>query len=1150
MSPSRTSTAGRRTTEDLQVKLCERKKRKSGSALLVVLGFLSFMVISAVAFAIYMRTERVPSSALRRNTATRHLVKAAMAHAMSRVDDAIRNDPFPGLANTNGNVFANFYHDEGNNSMDLWLGRVFMPPDPDGLLDDSGSPVQGANEPGDLNKFAWRFAPVSETVSVLNLEALGYIPPPLVNDVRFLSRSSWAAKWQNFPFDAGRFAFCAVNVSDYFDINRTRVSVRSSPLDSCVSMRGTFMWHANNNQVENVTEETFSRLGQQLVGPEAVRQTYSNPDKNAGSAAQGTTEYVSMLDYNLAFGEKSSGAAIGPLYPLFYHWIDDNRNTGNDKFFYGGTIKTADGAMQARRQPFVTDSFATNETYEIDFATLNGRSSPTPNGQATVGGQPFFDTDTSGKNMKLRDMVVKNTDKFLKRMFDRGILGTWDIPVFYDYLDHDDVPISLAMPSVECVPMVTAVELVGNGLAKLRVEANPTPVPGTEGADIKTTTTTYTLKQQSFDFGAVGARLLVAFPFRHFSGRNVDGFKVQVAMKVFVASGAVSVRPADGLSSLRPKDRAEWNLPSKAFTVDGTNPSDADALAWSLYSDKVDVSAKIPNECKTQEDAIMQIDVMRWNESGGMQDHEFFSKIEKKKINPETGMPIPGVTLPPTYRFNLRPYKDGQLVPGGELSEEQFNAFAQDQFRTYAMLWVRITDSSGNETYDLAPAIVADDNALNNRANEDVYQDFEFGANDSSACLLFSDDPARAYTYANLLAGTYTGLDGSDPNWQPKSLATVDPRYNYAPEDWFVWNESNIDGGKWLDKIQDPQYGYFNASGRDSDIFMFASNQGYLQSLGEFAFLPRLSQWNDQPSGRCSKNFVQAPGKNASATHAAGPENIMNKACVWSTYPVDRDFYDDCAFIGIGRSTDDIQTVNPYSDDEAILMAVFSDTPCDYWTTGRIVAGAENRKEKLSDDLQKIVNKMGDKSKVSGDVIKDAKDCQKFTFCKNNDDSSSKMEAQDVKSITRVFAEAFRAGGARPWEEVYDALPWFTGLDPQQDASFKSFMGVTLNNCPLYSIDRKFLYSYWRDCFANKQQLFLIFVRAESTALGGPGEGTPSQQGGRAVALVWREPMSYNDGSNPDSTYPDSLASQQQREKYSAGRRPHRMRVLFYHQFD
>ena len=43
--------------------------RKSGSALLIVLGFLSFMVVSAVAFAIYMRAERMPSSALRRAVA-------------------------------------------------------------------------------------------------------------------------------------------------------------------------------------------------------------------------------------------------------------------------------------------------------------------------------------------------------------------------------------------------------------------------------------------------------------------------------------------------------------------------------------------------------------------------------------------------------------------------------------------------------------------------------------------------------------------------------------------------------------------------------------------------------------------------------------------------------------------------------------------------------------------------------------------------------------------------------------------------------------------------------------------------------------------------------------------------------------------------
>ena len=1128
MSLSRTSTAGRRTTEDLQVKLRDRKKRESGSALLVVLGFLSFMVVSAVAFAIYMRTERVPSSALRRNTATRHLVKAALAQAMSRVDDAIRNDPFPGLADTNGNVFANFYHDNDHNSMDLWLGRVFMPPDPAGLMDDNGAPVRGANDPGSAD-FAWRFAPVTETVSVLNLEALGYLPPPLVNDVRFLSRSSFAAKWQNFAFDAGRFAFCAVNVSDYFDINRTRVSVRSSPLDSRISMRGTFTWHANNNQVENVSEENLAALGR-LVGPEAQRQTYSNPDRNAGSAAQATTEYVSMLDYNLAFGSKYSGG-LGPLRSLFYHWIKD----GSERYFYGGTIKTAPGAMQARRQPFVTDSFATNDTYEIDFAKLDG--------------QPFSDVDMKG-DLTVPDIARATGSPCVKRMFDKGVIGEVDPYTLYDYLDHNDVPVSLAMPSVECVPMVTAVELVGSPLARLKVNpplaAPPVMSSTAPGPATRTTTSEYILDPSSFITAAAGVRLLVAYPFRHFNGRNVDDFKVQVVMKVFVASGAVSVRPADGLSALRPKDKAEWNGQSKAFTIDGKDPGNA--LAWSLYSDKVDV--KIPDECKTQDDAIMQIDVTRWNGSADVPGNQkFFSTIvvEQGTVSP-TGAFTPSKT-DNFVEFNLRPFKDGALVPEGQIQVAAGSPppYSTDEFRTYAMLWVRITDSSGNETYDLAPAIVADD-MLNDKNNDFVAVTGIGGT--SPGCLLFGADPTRAYTYANLIAGTFTGLDGSDQNWQPKALATVDPRYNYAPEDWFVWDQS-ISPSAWLDKIYNA--GYFNVSdNRDPDIFMFTSNQGYLQSLGEFAFLPRLSEWRDHPSGRISSILRNAPGASATATHAAQPQDILNKACAWRTYPVDRQFYDDCAStgVGIGRNSDGIQTVNPYSDDEAILMAAFADTPCDYWTTGRIVAGAKGRGEELSDEFQKIVNKMGDKNQTSGDAIKDAKDCLKNAFCEKNDDSSSRMKSEEVKAITRRFAEAFRAGGARPWEEVYDALPWFDGLDPQNDDSFKEFMGVKLDNCPLFSVDRKFLYSYWRDCFANKQQLFLIFVRAESTALGGPGEGTPSQQGGRAVALVWREPMSFDDGSNPHSTYPDSRASQSQRQRYYAGRRPHRMRVLFYHQFD
>ena len=503
----------------------------------------------------------------------------------------------------------------------------------------------------------------------------------------------------------------------------------------------------------------------------------------------------------------------------------------------------------------------------------------------------------------------------------------------------------------------------------------------------------------------------------------------------------------------------------------------------------------------------------------------------------------------------MRPFKDGTLLPGGEQAGDVSTAaFAADQFRTYAMLWVRITDSSGDVTYDLAPAVVADDDVLNSRNNLGMYAQF-FGSTDASACLLFGADPSTSYTYANIAAGTLTGLDGADRNWQPKALAAVDPRYNYAPEDWFTWNQS-VGAVAWLDAIANA--GFFNVSeNRDPDVFMFTSNQGYLQSLGEFAFLPRLSQWNSQPGSRISPILKNAPGASAAAVHAPDPKSILNVDCAWRTYPVDHEFYEDCASIGIGRNSDNIQAVNPFSDNGNVLLAAFANTPCDYWTTGRTVAGAKE----LDDDLKAIVDKMGDKNQTSGDAIKDANECLKYAFCEKNTDASSRMEPNDLCAIMRSVTSFIRDGddehrwnAMTPWDERYDALPWFSGLDPQDDNSFKNFMGATLDNCPLYSIDRKFLYSYWRECFANKQQLFLIFVRAESTALGGPGEGTPAQQGGRAVALVWREPTAYDDGNNPQSTKPDSKASAdelaRQDNQFMTHRRPHRMRVLFYHQFD
>ena len=1099
------------------MKVHQRVEKKSGSALLVVLGFLSFMVVSAVAFAIYMRSERVPSSALRRNTTTRHLVKAALAHAMSRVDDAVRGDPFPGLANTNGSV--NCYRDVNDNAMDVWFGRVFMPPNPSGLVDDNGNPVRGANNPGDVNTFAWRFAPVTETVSVLNLEALGYLPPPLVNDVRFLSRSTWTAKWQNFAYDAGRFAFCAVNVSDYFDINRTTVGARSSPLHSCISLRGPLSVERRSDGTYDMKDISGSISAlEKLIGPLATRPTYSNTDRSRGAAAKSTTEYVSLLDYNLAFGAQPGGVG-SVLKPYFYSWIHDS---GSKENFYGGT--TGDPIDRALRQPFVTDSFWAATNLPANMVDL-----------ATLAGQPYqsgVDKDRSS----LQDAVQRSGTRFLQNAISYGVLGNADPLTLFDYLDHDDVPLSLAMPSVECVPMVTAVELIGNNLATLKVTQGQAVESTSPTA--KTKTTPYTLDSSSFDSRKVGVRLLVSFPFRHFAGRDTSGFKAQVVMKVFVSSApSISLHPTGGFD-FRPRDKAEWNRQSKAFTTDGQGPGDA--LAWTLYSNKENINIQAGD---TQQDAILKIDVRNWNGSADVPGNQMFFK--KEEVTPGTTGPT-GIFSPsgPTtvsYEFNLRPYlADGTLVPAGPQQVAGPSApppYATEQFRTYAMLWVRITDSSGDETYDLAPAVVEDD-TLNGLNNAGAAYDKFFGAAGPSACLLFSRDANRFYTYADVAAGNLAALDGGTADWSPKAVATVDPRYNYAPEDWFVWDQSGITADAWLKKIGDA--GFFNVGdGRDPDIFMFTSNQGYLQSLGEIAFLPRLS---DRRRGGNAPSLLQkTPGN---GNYASVPGEILNNRCAWRTHIVDREFYDACTEAGIGKSTSHLQTVNPYTDSPTILSAAIADTPCDYWTTGRIVAGTE---DKLDDEFQKIVDTLGDDNfKIK------TKDCPKYVFGKDNRESSSRMEPKDVFAIANNLASFVRgAAPALSWETAYDELfdQQIAILDgggdyKRTDDNAENFMGVTdLQDCPLYSIDRKFLYSYWRDCFSNKQQLFLIFVRAEATALGGPGEGTPSQQGGRAVALVWRDPNAST-GNGRDGANDDRQTS------YLTTRRPHRMRVLFYHQFD
>lgn len=1074
--------------------------RKSGSALLIVLGFLSFMVVSAVAFAIYMRAERMPSSALRRAVATRHLVHAALAEAIARVDDAVRGDPFPGLCDTNTDFSAKgtyTYRDQRGQAMDVWQGRVFMPPDPLG-----GTTTRET-----------RFAPVTETVSVLTLEGLGYLPPGLVNDVRFLSRSSWAAQWQQLPFDAGRFAFCAVNVSDYFDVNRVWANRgRTSEAGGRLSLG--YLFDGSFNPAAKPGEQVGDVVNFAIDADKFDRFVHttrpSGDDKgndNTQAVSGNTTPYVSLLDYNLALGAlpgKEKENSSSPLNPLFWYWID-----GSTRASYYQDVLNNPQAKSAARQPFVTESVSTNESWQVDLATVEG--------------QPFYGLDMSRQN-EVREIYKVDTQGFFSR--GQNILSDLDLFTLYDYLDHDNVPLSLAMPCVERVPMVTALEQTIK-FEPQGVQAGQSTTTKEPGKKI--TSTPYEFDPQAWFPGGGGSlSASVVFPFKHGAFRAEGSFKVQAYVCAFLAPKELPLRGAFAKDLLQ-RDKSVWNPRSTAFEYGGDN----DVFLFSACSDLEDVSALTEKEIQNDKEAGETVTLtVHLDDAIPSGKRAFVTKIETTTLDDdgnESGAPVT------TWTINTRPFTDlsnGVLTPApkGELTQQEFDTYASKVLQPYVCVWVRVVDTKNkNRTVDLVPACPQDD----------VFNDYD--ADDPLRTLLKdsfpgngSDDvmPLLRFTGAgvdfSLGAASSAAFTGGTPTWTPKALYTLDPRFNWAPESWYTTSGSAT-FKDWLTKTKSFLEG---DDSRDEDIFLFTSNQGILQSLGELAFLPNLK-------GMANANFSGA----YAADDAAG--QTLFAECAWTSYPITRDWYAQWAAQGVGRSAARECLVNPYTDNRAVMMAALANTPVDYWAAAR----------NMQKDCVLRQKEDGKLYNTADDEIDTAKEALKRAFCTQSEDEGDKLQCQDLMSFADLIMEQMRTGTlklmngnmgtsgwnpANAWEEVWDGLPWKL-VDNGDSPS--TFLGVDLKgNVALHSVDRKFLRSYWRDCFANNQQLFLIFVRAESNALGGPGEGTPAQQGGRAVALVWR---------NPAATDQEGRTYDAQNQYNTSGeRKPHQTRVLFYHQFD
>ena len=961
---------------------------RNGSALLIVLGMLAFMVVSAVAFSAYMRASRLPSSYLRRTVASRLLVKAALAEAMERLDYAIGDNPYPGVGvkPVNGDVGSRRRRaaDIGDTlAHNYFYHHVFI----------------GTN--------GWLAA--EDTVSVLNLEALAYLPPPLVNEARYYSRLSPAATWHWLSFDAGRYAYAAIDVSDYFDVNRLAADL---PRDS----------GANRISLAYLFENKAH------TGYEVQPQAWDDFVDRCFSQSGGMP-FVSVADLNLAMGDSANSS---PVKSPFCEYIAAGTKT---RF-----VSSSSKDEQYRNLAFVTDSYFPAVAANGDIKDL-----------ANPNGQPFDEMD-EGETLDVADSASYNQPFKPLSLMDKAAL--------WDYLDTDDVPLSLAVPTVEQNPMIA--QIVPQGAFTLAtVVAEEDPVISGNKMRVRTNYKISPALLRTLP----AVELELVYPFKYV--KSPAEYEVEVSASVFFCT---TKTPRFCDSFVYP-DKEDVN---KIFNP-GVDERDGRACVFRAVGKK---SYKPKSEIAQESDAVEKVMV---NLSGNdaieqkLNETPAFYTITEYEVD-EGGQPVESSARIVEAKCQIVPLQENGEVDGNYTGDVTTMAASEESAGLFPCLAIvaRVRNKDCNKYVDLVPAGVGGDSV------NPPYDNLG-GVDRMLFCPQASILPFRGNGELQYNATFFKEHgNGAEAAIEPAAIICKDPRYNHNPGDWVALDSTTA---SWLDNCGRDTAG--SDDGKDDDIFMSVSNQGYMQSLYELAFIPRFT---DLAAGANAATFGRYQRQEGIALkeYNATP---LNERLYWRTYGyVNEGTAGDLTntFKVVSGST--VYKVNPYAQSLDSIMAAFANTPC-CWA-----AASTNQTKRLGkeSDSAAAFNK-------------------RYTF--------QELKWEDLEDIASEFQQEAQqqARDGRGWENAWEDLDW--------DAK-DSFLGI--EGLPaLHSVDRKFLYGYWRDSFANQQQLFLVFVRAEPTMMGGGAVGqTPPALGARAVALVWRD---------PEAAQPNE---------------PHRMRILFYRQFE
>lgn len=990
-------------------------KYRSGSALLIVLGMLSFMVISAIGFSVFMRQNRLPSSFVRRNTNTHHLLNAALARAMNELDSAIGNDPFPGIDSGESHDARLLKGTSNRYIDDTWKGRVFV-----GKIRTSQDTNINTNSTEVL-------IPHDDTVSTLTMEGLAYLPPCLVNEARYFSRHTPTAAWKKLAFDSGRYAYTAINVSDYFDINNIPFAeARTYSPSNRVSL--AYLFGSDPKQADKFRKDIIDKFG----------------------------PFVSLADFNLVMFNQIGNAKAQEKYGFASPFGDYASGSGRYDHYFGN-IDTNSIA----RTTFVTESYFPEEEVSEELLDLSDKEC-----------QPFASYDK--KN--ILEVYSSAKDRLFYRTLEEKFKIKLSAPTLanlYDYLDGDSLPVSLAVPSVEQVPVIAGYEVKSSNPITVKVKrevlngaVDPATANPPEG-DTITITAKYTLE---YDASNLQIDVTTLFPFTQV---QASGFDVSAAAHIFW--GPVGDMDMQGGSSQKSED----DLVVHGLFTEKSKEEEGGFDEFNRYTFKADTKSVGGGFAQDPEDAL-RVTTLSLSTANKVATAPFAIVNETWKCTKKSK------DAPPDWYLDSSEIDVGNGDVRGLFGADHNRAVSKGApYKPYLAVRFMVKNSEG--VVDLAPACGWDDVHNFGSVSSSVSPLLDmnrvaFIIPTSGAEVVYNQD-----TFQNLTGLAKIDKDNSGNNTlsfsiNPVSRVCKDPKWNHNVCNWSDVSKS----------IKDDIIDTFKGSGKDSDFFQGPSDNEWLQSIAELAMLPRTMDFSTgskviygltaKDKGKHDEdNFAKSLPltKKIAETH---DENVY----LCSSYDGDDDAIESLFSDGTGGFR-----INPYSDDSNIFLAALAYTPYN-WS-----AASPDNEWKFTEAV-------------------------KHTFSESADTPSARLTMSDLKDIASSIHKGFTS--SEDWVEAYNDLGW--GFADETDI-FKEY-GLT-------SADKKYLYGFWKGCFANRQQLFIIFLRAESTiGSGAAGVG----QGGRAVAVVWRDPK------EPESAGNDKNKNNNSGLDPSAP--PHRMRVLFY----